>query len=376
MTKTAHGRYSKVSRRMWVDEKFLRLSAPKPNARTLWQRLLTGPELGCIPGLFPARLAALAEDLEWPLPALKKCWGEIEREGMAEADWKRGLVWVPKAIEHNEPESPNVVRGWRVAWRELPDSELKDRARAALRSHLVAMGEPWAKAFDEATGKASPKPSAKALPHPSANQEQEQKQEQKDPPLPPRGRARDPFLASFSEPHPDEVWVFERWAEAFGKTGVVYDARRASCLTDRRSEDMTRQDALDALAGARRDDWVREAGFKLSVIFGDRERYEVFRDAGRAMRGSGSADPTRAAVEARVREQARRVGEALTPEEVDRRVAHELDPRTLRARAARDRMEAEERARQGGPDVAPVRGQAEAARAVLAGVVAAVGGGA
>lgn len=52
------------------------------------------------------------------------------------------------------------------------------------------------------------------------------------------------------------------------------------------------------------------------------------------------------------------------------------DPATLRARAARDRMEAEERARQGGPDVAPVRGQAEAARAVLAGVVAAVGGGA
>jgi len=52
------------------------------------------------------------------------------------------------------------------------------------------------------------------------------------------------------------------------------------------------------------------------------------------------------------------------------------DAATLRARAARDRMEAEERARLGGPDVAPVRGQAEAARAVLAGVVAAVGGGA
>lgn len=189
--KPTHGRYSKVSRRMWVDEKFLRLSAPKPNARTLWERLLTGPELGCIPGLFPARLAALADALGWSAAATSRCWSEIDREGMAEADWQRGLIWVPKAIEHNEPESPNVVRGWRTAWQELPDSPLKDRAHAALMLYLGSMGEPWAKAFAEATGKASPKasgkpsdkPSPKAManqnPSPNQEQEQEQKQEQK-----------------------------------------------------------------------------------------------------------------------------------------------------------------------------------------------------
>ncbi len=28
---------------------------------------------------------------------------------MAEADWQARVVWLPHAIEHNEPESPNVV---------------------------------------------------------------------------------------------------------------------------------------------------------------------------------------------------------------------------------------------------------------------------
>jgi hypothetical protein len=158
---TEEGRYSKVSRRMWVDEKFQSLSKPAPSAQFLWQRLLTGPELGCIPGLFSARLGGIADALDWSKEDTQRCWNEISEQDMAEADWAMGLVWIPNAISHNEPASPNAVTGWRLALCELPECDLKRKAIETIREYLTEMGEVWIKAFDsmKATGKASPKAS-------------------------------------------------------------------------------------------------------------------------------------------------------------------------------------------------------------------------
>jgi len=180
---------------MWDDERFRKLSAAKPNAQTLWQRLLTGPELGCIPGLFAAREGGLADALGWSLAALRKCWKEIEATGMAKADWRAGIVWVPKAIDHNEPASTNAVVGWRVALRELPECDLKREAIRHLRDYVHGMGDAWAKAFGVASGDGIAKSEAKASPKPSDKgsdiQEQEQEQDSGagDPPLAPSARA-------------------------------------------------------------------------------------------------------------------------------------------------------------------------------------------
>jgi hypothetical protein len=166
----AAGRYSKVSRRMWNDEKFRALSAPAPNAQTLFTRLLSGPELSNIPGLFSAWEAGLAQALRWPLEGFREAFAEVAGKGMAEADWDAGLVWVPNAIAYNRPESPNVVRSWRIVWDELPECALKRKAYEQLRTSLKGMGEAFRKAFDEACA------------HPSPNQEQEQEQEQEQDP--------------------------------------------------------------------------------------------------------------------------------------------------------------------------------------------------
>lgn len=194
------GRYSKVSRRMWNDEHFRGLSRAKPNAQTLWQRLLTGPELGCIPGLFPAREGGLADALEWPLVAFRRCWLEIAAKEMAEADWRAGLVWVPNGIVHNEPQSTNAIIGWRLALRELPECELKHRAIDGLRAHLTGMGPAWVAAFESAVGEVKskpkqtpsataigkPSPMAKAMPSPMASETpsriQEQEQDSREEP--------------------------------------------------------------------------------------------------------------------------------------------------------------------------------------------------
>jgi pyruvate/2-oxoglutarate dehydrogenase complex dihydrolipoamide acyltransferase (E2) component len=160
------GRYSKVSRRIWSDARFKRLSPPPPSGQFLFLRLLTAPELGTIPGVICAGEAGLAEALGWPIEGFRKAFAEAFREGLVKADWSARLVLLPKALRHNKPESPNVVRSWKNTWIELPECPLKDEAWRTLRAFTEGFGEPFAKAFGE------------ACPKPSPNQEQEQEQEQ------------------------------------------------------------------------------------------------------------------------------------------------------------------------------------------------------
>lgn len=174
-------RYRKIEVRTWSDEKFRALSGIPPSGQGLWFFLLTGPHTTAIPGLFRAGRAAMAEELDWEQEAFDEAFREVSKQGMAKADFKARLVWLPKAVLHNKPESPNVVRGWRVEMDLLPGCDLKREAIAGIRAALEIMGAPYVEAFDEifqprkaAEEKALPKPSAKAM----ANQEQEQEQEQ------------------------------------------------------------------------------------------------------------------------------------------------------------------------------------------------------
>ena len=169
------GRYRKVEVRTWGDEKFRALSALPPSGQGLWLYLITGPHTGPIPGLFRAGRAAMAEDLDWEVEAFDKAFGEVFRQGMVKADFKARVMWVPNAIKHNRPESPNVVRSWAAEFDLIPECDLKREAYGSLKASIHALGEAFAKAFDESFGKPSAKPSPKAI----ANQEQEQEQEQK-----------------------------------------------------------------------------------------------------------------------------------------------------------------------------------------------------
>lgn len=223
----AEHRYSRVSRRMWRDEKFRSLSAPKPNGRDLWLFLLTGLHCTAIPGLFVLGEAAMAEELGWPLVGTRSALEEIERAGMARLDRSTRLVWLPNAIAHNRPENPNVVVGWRTPWSELPDCPLRAEACAALRAVTSELGPAFAESFAIALGEAKPRASAnpsgkgqpKGLPNPSVNpspkgqpkqdpdQDQEPEQESDGeargvPPLPPpAAKVKKPK----PEPAPDSV---------------------------------------------------------------------------------------------------------------------------------------------------------------------------
>jgi hypothetical protein len=123
----------------------------------------------------------MAEELDWDVEAFDEAFQEVFENGMAKADFKARLVWLPNALKHNKPESPNVVRSWRVELDLLPECDLKNEAISRIREILESIGPSYVQAFDEVlcgdSRKPSSKPSGKASTKPSPNQEQEQEQE-------------------------------------------------------------------------------------------------------------------------------------------------------------------------------------------------------
>lgn len=199
-------RYRKVAVRIWADREFRRLSRPQPNGQSLFFYLLTGRETAIIPGVISARESGMAEELGWPLEAFREAFGEVSGEAfgkglrgaekaMAKADWEAGLVFVPNAIKHNAPQSPNVITSWKNAWDELPECDLKAEIYQSLRAFMKGKNKAFLEAFDAAIPKPSWKPSDKAL----ANQEQEQEQEQERE----RGAARPLSPEVSSQPEPE-----------------------------------------------------------------------------------------------------------------------------------------------------------------------------
>lgn len=199
---TKKGRYRRVEVRTWGDEKFRRLSRIPPSGKGLWLFLITGPHTSPIPGLFRAGRAGMAEELDWSTEAFDQAFAEVLKEGMAEADWEGRVVWLPNALKHNMPESPNVVLSWGTEWDLIPECDLKAKAWKSMRQ-LISQGfsEPFLKAFDKALPKPSWKPSGKEIENsekPSGNQEQEagsrnseQEQERSRALLPPSGGSGD-----------------------------------------------------------------------------------------------------------------------------------------------------------------------------------------
>lgn len=186
MTKTADqpekpkttSRYRKVEVRTWGDAKFRALTPIPPCGQGLWLFLITGPHTGPIPGLFRAGRAAMAEELGWEMEAFDEAFREAFQQGMVEADFKARVMWVPNAIKHNKPESPNVVKSWASEFDLIPECDLKWKAFEALKASIHALGEAYGKAFQDTLSKPSGKPLIKPLAKTSPNQEQEQEQEQ------------------------------------------------------------------------------------------------------------------------------------------------------------------------------------------------------
>ena len=227
-------RYRKISPCIWNDAKVRGLS--DKGKLTLFL-LLTHPNMTSL-GALRANLPGLACELGWKTSVFARAFRELLDCGMARQDADAQLIWFPKFLRHNAPESPNVVRGWAAAFEELPECPLKLDVLAGAWATLAAFGEGFRDAFREVFGEVLPKPCEKpsaSLPEslsegfrqPCPNQEQEQEQEQEQKKTP------SPLTSSRKEEHGPAAQP----VMASGKACAGADARLAETLPKTAAED-------------------------------------------------------------------------------------------------------------------------------------------
>jgi hypothetical protein len=161
-------RYRKVDPRIWNDAKFRGLNDP---GKLAFFFLLTHPHMTAI-GAMRGSIPGLAAEIGWTEKAFREAFVDVLSKGMAEHDEKASLMWLPKFLKYNSPESPNVIKAWAGSLALLPECDLLSR--------VIASSVAFAKGLNKGFAEALPEAFAKTMPY----QEQEQEPYTK-PPIPP-----------------------------------------------------------------------------------------------------------------------------------------------------------------------------------------------
>lgn len=131
--------YSTIDRKLNADSWFRGLSH---EAQLLWFRILTGPHVTPVAGLWAANEAGMAREFRFGLDEFRKTFDELGREpgrnGFARviSDWDAGVIWVPNAVEipSNQPANLNVLISWGTHVELVPECTLKTQALQYLRT--------------------------------------------------------------------------------------------------------------------------------------------------------------------------------------------------------------------------------------------------
>jgi hypothetical protein len=258
--------YRKVSTATWSDRKVMNLTPLQPSGQALFLMLMVGPQTTHIPGVQPVGRLAFAEMLGWESEAFDEAFAEAYREGLVKADWKVRLIFVPNAIKHNLPQSPNVVKSWGAMWARIPECDLKVEAWNALHAALEGLGQGFADAFKSACplknqdyrkgfGEELGKPTEKATEKATDNQEAGSSKQKEIPPLPPKGGGRR-FRKAVEEPEGFArfwtEWPAGKRKEARGMCAGVWGREGL--------EAMAEQIVQHVVAKRDRTDWAHDGG--------------------------------------------------------------------------------------------------------------------
>lgn len=168
-------RYRKIDPRIWNDEKFASLSHEGQRAFLF---ILTHPSMTSL-GAFRATKEGIEAELGIDEKGFAKPFQELLSKGLIKYDESRFLVFAPNFLKYNQPENPNVVKGWAGCLDLLPECPLLVEVLQRAKSCASANSK-TSKAFSEALGRVTETLSeryAKQLSKGLAIQEQEQEQE-------------------------------------------------------------------------------------------------------------------------------------------------------------------------------------------------------
>ena len=140
-------KYRKVSTSIWNDDKFRDLSH---DAKLAFLFVITHPYMTPL-GAIRATLPGLAAELRMESEAFAQAFGEVFTKGMAKQD-EGLLIWFPNFLKHNPPTSPNVVKSWVPAVRDLPECALKEELIAHAACTVDGLTRAFKEAFTQAFG--------------------------------------------------------------------------------------------------------------------------------------------------------------------------------------------------------------------------------
>ena len=163
-------RYRQIHCLIWNDDKFPFLS---DDCKLIYFHLLTTP-LSTPFGLYKASIGALADEIRWPVKRYEKAFREALKKGFIEYDERLYVVFIPKFIKYNQPQSPNVIKSWISIFNEVPGSHLKKSFLENAERYVGTIQEGIRQGSREAFREAFREGAAKAI----DIQEQEQEQEQ------------------------------------------------------------------------------------------------------------------------------------------------------------------------------------------------------
>lgn len=145
-------KYRKIDPKIWNDIKFRGLS---DRGKLAFIFGLTHPHMTAL-GAMRATIPGLAAEIGWSAKAFREAFGEALARAMVRHDEGASLVWYPKFLEYNKPESPNTVKAWGAALDYLPECELKwliiKYVKAYAEGLTEAFGEALPEAFAKTTG--------------------------------------------------------------------------------------------------------------------------------------------------------------------------------------------------------------------------------
>lgn len=202
-------RYRKIDPRIWNDQKFASLSH---EAQRMFFFVLTHPMMTAL-GAFRISKEGMAAEVGLSLEGFAKPFHELLEKGLLKYDERAFLVFAPNFLKYNEPENPNVIKGWQGAVDLLPECaltlEVLQRARACA-SKTEAGSKAFANTLERVCQTLSErfgKPSQKSMP--KQEQEQEQDISTTPPVVPPHDEPELPMEAEApkAEPKPDRAMV-------------------------------------------------------------------------------------------------------------------------------------------------------------------------
>lgn len=174
-------RYRKIDPRIHNDSKFCSLSL---EGRYLFMFVLTHPNMTSL-GAFRTTKESLISELkglgEGFTEGFMKGFDEVCEKGLLKYDEKACLLFATNFIKYNQPENPNVVKGWLVALDFLPECALLVDVLKTASSVADALFSKGNKPFNnplesviETLSKEFCEPFEKGLAKSLAKQEQEQ----------------------------------------------------------------------------------------------------------------------------------------------------------------------------------------------------------